>query len=349
MIETFPVPAPQTLALFDDVIDVRSPSEFAEDHLPGAINLAVLDDAERARVGTIYVQDSRFLARRIGAALIAANVARHLESVLADKGPKWRPLVYCWRGGMRSGAMATILSQIGWRVGVLDGGYRAWRRAVVAELCDSDAPLPLIAIDGATGVGKTAILKALADRGAQTIDLEGLARHRGSVFGADADGRQPMQKGFESALFDALRRFDLSRPIYVEAEANRIGRIVLPRRIAAALRAAPRVRIIASPAARAAFLVRAYSDVLTSPGFLARAIGRLKPFHARDRIAEWNALADAGAHDVLAMSLMERHYDPAYARAQRGGGPTIREISLAALADADIDAAAAAILDGDTP
>src|SRR5579872_889772 len=174
---------PETLGAFDAIIDVRSPAEFAEDHVPGAISLPVLDDAERAEVGTIYVQDSRFRARRVGAALVARNVARHLETALADKDGAFRPLVYCWRGGQRSGAMATILSQVGWRTAVLAGGYRTYRRHVKARLYDETPPLKLVLLEGRTGTGKTAVLSRLAARGVQTLDLEGLAEHRGSVFG----------------------------------------------------------------------------------------------------------------------------------------------------------------------
>ena len=120
----------ESLTAYSDIIDVRSPSEFAEDHIPGAMNLPVLSDTERAEVGTIYVRDSRFKARRLGAALVSANIARHLQTVLADKTSSYRPLLYCWRGGMRSNAMATVLSAIGWRVAVLERGYKAWRQEV---------------------------------------------------------------------------------------------------------------------------------------------------------------------------------------------------------------------------
>ena len=127
---------------FDQVIDVRSPAEYAEDHLPGAISLPVLSDAERARVGTIYVQEDRFLARKIGAALVARNAAAHIEGPLADRDGGWRPLVYCWRGGQRSGAFTGILQQIGWRAETIAGGYRSYRRLVVAALYDSPFPAP---------------------------------------------------------------------------------------------------------------------------------------------------------------------------------------------------------------
>ncbi|WP_374516307.1 tRNA 2-selenouridine(34) synthase MnmH, partial [Brevundimonas sp.] len=223
---------------FDALIDVRSPSEFAEDHLPGAINLPVLDDAQRAAVGTEYVQGSKFEARRHGAAFVARNIAAHLEGALAAVGGGFRPLVYCWRGGQRSGAMVAVMDQVGWPVTVLDGGYQTWRRQVVAALYDTPLPHRLVALDGPTGCGKTALLQALAARGAQTLDLEALAAHRGSLFGA-MPGGQPSQKAFETALHDALSRLDPARPVVVEAESSRIGERVLPPSLWAALAAAP--------------------------------------------------------------------------------------------------------------
>ena len=186
----------------DTIIDVRAPMEFAEDHLPGAINLPVLSDAQRAEVGTIYKQVSPFDARKIGGALVARNTARHLQTALADKNGGWQPLVYCWRGGQRSGAFSTILDQVGWRVQLLRGGYRSYRRLVVAALYDTPMPYRLMLIEGGTGTAKTRLLHHLAKTGAQVLDLEGLAQHRGSLFGA-VDGGQPHQKMFETRLAQA--------------------------------------------------------------------------------------------------------------------------------------------------
>lgn len=340
MIEAVASPAPEALAVFDDVIDVRSPSEFAQDRLPGAVNLPVLCDGERARVGVIYKQTSKFLARRVGAALVARNVARHLDEALAAKPAQWRPLVYCWRGGMRSNAMATILSQVGWRVGVLSGGYRTWRRDVVAAL-GADGPLfPFIAIDGPTGVGKTEILRALAARGAQTIDLEALALHRGSVFGAAQCAAQPPQKMFESALFSAMRALDPQRAIFVEAESSTIGRIALPARVWRSLRAAPRLRFDAPTGSRARYLTRMYGDDIAQEGFLDAALSRLAPFHAKATIAEWRMLAEARAFPALAESLIRAHYDPAYARSAKSAAPAVAAFVLGDLGPDDIARAA---------
>lgn len=346
MIEEIPDILPQSLAPHDAVIDVRSPAEFAEDHIPGAINLPVLSNEERAVVGTIYVRESRFRARRLGAAHVARNVAAHLGGALSTRDAKFRPLLYCWRGGMRSNAMATILSQIGWRVGVLKGGYKTWRRAVVAQLFDEKTPLNLVLIDGETGAAKTDILRQMASMGVQTIDLEGLAAHKGSVFGGEADRPQPPQKLFESRLFDRLRALDPAAPIVVEAESSRIGRIVLPKRLWASMRAAPRLVIRAEAAARARYLVDAYADLIASAGEAELAIERLAPFHSKERIAEWQALAGAGRHVALAETLMLQHYDPLYLRSRkRAGSVLLGEIRLDRLEADDIAGAAAAAAD----
>ncbi|MFZ5616045.1 MAG: tRNA 2-selenouridine(34) synthase MnmH [Pseudomonadota bacterium] len=334
-----------TLALHSAIIDVRSPAEFAEDHIPGAINLPVLSNEERAEVGTIYVQESRFRARRIGAAYVARNVARHLETALSERDAKFRPLLYCWRGGMRSNAMATILSEVGWRVGVLQGGYRTWRRAVVDELFESAAPLSLILIDGQTGAAKTEILKRMRSAGAQAIDLEELAAHKGSVFGGDTARAQPSQKHFESLLFKQLQALDPTSPIAVEAESSRIGRVVIPKRFWAAMRAAPRIEIRASAPARALYLVRAYAEFIAAPGEVSIAIDRLKPFHPKERIAEWQALAASGLYADLAARLIEEHYDPLYDRGRRRAEQApIGAVHLDRLEPQDIDRAAAEAL-----
>ncbi len=296
---------------FDDIIDVRSPAEFAEDHLPGAINLPVLDDAERARVGTIYKQVSPFDARKLGAALVAANAARHISGPLADRPGSWRPLVYCWRGGQRSGSFASILSQIGWRVELVEGGYKSWRRLVVERVQEKLVPSPVIVIDGNTGSAKTAILGRLAALGHQVIDLEGLARHRGSLFGA-MEGGQPSQKAFEGRLALALEALDPARPVLVEAESSRIGEITVPKMMWQALCAAPRIRLDVPVTARAAYSARDYADVVADPARLEAILAALAPLHPAERIESWQAQAQAGAWAALAEGLMRDHYDPRY-------------------------------------
>jgi tRNA 2-selenouridine synthase len=334
----------ETQSLYGAIIDVRAPCEFAQDRIPGAVNLPVLSDAERAEVGAIYAKDSRFRARRVGAALIARNVARHLEGPLSDRDAKFRPLLYCWRGGMRSHAMAIILSQIGWRVGVLSGGYRTWRRAVVAALSEESEPLDLVLLDGQTGTAKTDLVRRLRACGAQTIDLEALAAHRGSVFGADLSRAQPSQKLFESLLFDELRRFDRSAPIVVEAESHRIGGLGLPKRLWRSMRAAPRIVVTAPLAERARYLVRAYQASLNDPAAAAASLDKLRPFHPKERIDEWRALLAGERFRELAERLMQEHYDPLYDRGRnRDSRPALATIDLRRLEDAELDRAAAGI------
>lgn len=324
---------------FDEIIDVRSPAEFAEDHIPGAINLPVLDNAERARVGTIYKQVSPFDARKLGAALVAQNAARHLMGELADRPGGWRPLVYCWRGGQRSGSFATILGQIGWRADVVAGGYKAWRALVVERVYDTPFPCPIVVLDGNTGSAKTEILNLLPERGVQVIDLEGLANHRGSLFGSM--GPQPSQKAFEGLLAVAIAALDPARPVVIEAESSKVGNCNVPSRLWRAMVAAPRLAIRAPVEARAQYLSRAYADLTADAGRLIAVIERLRPAHSANVIAEWEAMAQAQDFVRLSASLMHLHYDPRYAKHRARMDvpfvdidvPDLNEDTLLALAD----------------
>ncbi len=331
-------------APYDDVIDVRAPAEYAEDHIPGAINLPVLSDAERARVGTIYLREDRFLARKIGAALVARNSAGHIEGPLSDRDGGWRPLVYCWRGGQRSGSFASILSQIGWRVEVLDGGYRAYRRLVSGLLYDAPLALDMVLVDGGTGMGKTHVLGHMAAAGAQVIDLEGLANHRGSNFGA-LPGGQPSQKMFESRLAAEISALDPARPLFLEAESSAVGRVRLPPSLWAAMGQARVVRVEAPVAARARFLTRAYPDLVEDADLLHTRIERLRPYQAKDRIAAWHELADREAFTALAEELIAHHYDPRYRRTGREGRRKIGVVAADDLTDADLARVAARVLE----
>ena len=297
---------------FDDIIDVRAPAEYADDHLPGAISLPVLDDAERAQVGTIYKQVSPFDARKIGAALVAKNAAAHLMGPLANRPGGWQPLVYCWRGGQRSGSFATILSQIGWRVEVIKGGYKTWRTLVVDALHQQPFPCPVIVLDGNTGTAKTEVLAQLPAQGVQVIDLEGLAHHRGSLFGNL--GPQPSQRAFEGRLAVAIARLDPTRPVVIEAESSKIGNLSLPPKLWRAMAEAPRIALSAPLDARARYLTRAYADLVTDTARLDAVLDRLRPSHPAEVIAEWQALAQSGQFTTLAAGLMQRHYDPRYAK-----------------------------------
>lgn len=326
------------------LIDVRSPGEFAEDHVPGAVNLPVLTDAERAEVGTIYVQESRFKARRVGAAYVARNVAGHLETALADKPGGFRSLVYCWRGGMRSNAMATVLAQVGWPTTVLSGGYRTYRRYVTARLYDGGLPLNFLLLDGHTGSGKTEMLGRLAARGFQVLDLEQLAAHRGSLFGALAGQPQPSQKLFESRLLAALDGFDAARPVVAEAESSKIGQRMIPPALWSRLAAAPRIELVAERAERARYLVAAYRDIIQDRAALDAAFERLPTHPSRERVEGWRGLADAGEFATLAEALMALHYDPAYERSRKKHArPLLASVSLDPTDPASFEAAADAI------
>ncbi|WP_112873795.1 tRNA 2-selenouridine(34) synthase MnmH [Paracoccus endophyticus] len=328
---------------FDDIIDVRSPAEFADDHLPGAINLPVLDDAQRAEVGTIYKQVSPFDARKIGGALVAANAARHIAGPLRDRGGGWRPLVYCWRGGQRSGAFATILDQIGWRVSRLEGGYKTWRALIVDQVERRGFGAPVVVLDGNTGSAKTAVLHRLAARGVQVVDLEGLANHRGSLFGA-MPGGQPSQKMFETHLAMALAGLDPARPVVVEAESSRIGDRGLPRAVWKALCAAPRLRLDAPLSARAAYTAGSYAEAVAEPGRVADTVAQLARLHPADRIADWAAMADRGDWGALAEGLMRDHYDPRYRKhRERYAEREVAVIDAPALDAAGLDRVAALV------
>jgi tRNA 2-selenouridine synthase len=336
---------PATLAGFDYIIDARSPGEFAIDHVPGALNMPVLSDAERAEVGTIYVQESRFKARRVGGAYVARNVARHLGTLMADWPAAVKPLVYCWRGGMRSNAMAVILSQVGWRTSVLAGGYRTYRRRVSARLYEAEPRLRVVLLDGCTGSGKTEVLARLGALGLQTIDLEGLAAHRGSLFGAIPGRDQPSQKMFESALLAAMEGLDPARPVVVEAESSKIGQLIIPPALWGAMEAAPRIELVAPLEARAQYLADGYAAWAMDPAALAEGLARLPERLGRRREA-WTALAHAQAYAELAAELIEAHYDPAYRRSSRKASRLqIGDVPVASLDAAGFDQAAAAVAD----
>ena len=335
---------PRSRDAFDAIIDVRSPAEFAIDHIPGAINLPVLDDAQRAAVGTEYVQGSKFLARRTGAAMVARNIADHLEGALADRGGSFQPLIYCWRGGQRSGAMATVMDQVGWPVTVIHDGYQAWRRQVTAALYDEPIAHRLVLLDGPTGSGKTALLTTLAGQGAQTLDLEALAAHRGSLFGA-LPGGQPSQKAFETRLHDALARLGASRPVIVEAESSKIGARVVPPSLWAAMSAAPVIELTVPLAARVAHIVETYAGIAADPDALDKALTRLPRHHAKASVAEWRAMAARGEIAELARQLIEAHYDPAYLRTgQTRGRPVLAQVDVTDLTRSGLGAAAQAVL-----
>ncbi|MEO8738870.1 MAG: tRNA 2-selenouridine(34) synthase MnmH [Casimicrobiaceae bacterium] len=312
------------LAQYPERIDVRSPAEFALDHIPGAINAPVLDDAERAQVGTLYAT-SPFAARRLGAAIVARRVGAMLETLFADRPRDWTPLVYCWRGGQRSRALAHVLNEVGWRAMQLDGGYRSWRRHVAVQLTIRPAAFDFVVICGLTGSGKSRLLAALAAAGVQTLDLEGLARHRGSLLGGWPDAPQPSQKAFESGLYCALEQLDPARPVFVESESRRVGVVQLPDALLAGMRSGRALTLRTSLARRVALLKEEYGHFISAAAELDDRLLPLAPLHGKVTLAHWSRLAAAAAWDALVGELLERHYDPAYTRSLGANFPAARD------------------------
>ena len=322
------------LGEFDAVIDARSQCEFADDHLPGAVNWPSLNDEERRLVGTEYKQASPFEARKRGAALVARNIAHHLETLAMTLPRGWKPLVYCRRGGQRSGALATVLDQVGFGVRVLDGGYRAFRRAVLAELETRPAGLRWQVVCGRTGSAKSRLLQALAAEGEQALDLEALACHRGSVLGPLPGQPQPSQKAFETRLWQALRGFDPARPVYAEGESRTIGRLRVPERLLEQLRAAPCLQVQMPLAARVAFLLEDYPHFVADAESFCERLQALRELRGAAVVERWQALARQGHWAQVVGELLEQHYDPVYDRSMHRNFAGLARATVIELGDA---------------
>ena len=302
---------------FSAVIDARSEGEYAIDRLPGALNWPSLHDDERVRVGTMYKQVSPFEAQKLGAALVARNIAAHIEREVLGKPRNWQPLLYCWRGGKRSGSLALILGQIGFKVHLIEGGYKAFRRAMLADLPAQVARLQYRVVCGPTGSGKTRLLHALRDAGAQVLDLEGLASHRASVLGLIPGQPQPSQKRFEMLVWETLRGFDPARPVYVEAESKKVGNVTLPDALIETMRASPCLRVDLSEDERVALLLEDYPFFVQDPDFFCRRLDTLVALRGRAVVDEWKALVHSGQTEAVVRDLLARHYDPGYATSTR--------------------------------
>ena len=300
------------LGRFDTIVDARTPAEFAEDRLPGAVNWPSLDDADREAIGTEYKQVSAFEAKKRGAALVARNVAAHVERHVLDKPREWTPLVYCWRGGKRSGALATVLEQIGFRVHVLEGGYRDFRRAVVAELEALPERFDWRVICGPTGSGKSRLLGALAAADAQVLDLERLANHRGSVLGLVPGSVQPSQKAFDTLLWDAMRRLDPSRPVFVESESAKVGDLRVPPALTEWMRASPCVWLDLAMDARVALLMREYDFFVRDVVSFCSRLDALRVLRGHETVNAWQESARDGRIESVVRDLLASHYDPIY-------------------------------------
>ena len=296
------------------LIDARSEAEFALDHLPGAVNWPSLRDAERVRVGTLYKQVSVLEANKVGAALVAANIARHIEAHVMACAKDWQPVVYCWRGGKRSGSLALVLGQIGFRVRVIEGGYKAFRAALVADLPQRVAPLSFRVVCGPTGSGKTRLLQALAAQGAQVLDLEALARHRSSVLGRIPGVEQPSQKHFDALVWHALSSFDPQRVVYVEAESRKVGNLAVPESLMHAMRASPCLDVSMPEAQRVALLLADYPFFVNDPTLFCERLDALTEIRGRAVVQAWQEQVMAGDTASVVQGLLHLHYDPTYAK-----------------------------------
>ena len=335
---------------FSTLIDARSESEFALDRLPGAVNWPSLTDAERIVVGTEYVQVSPFLAKKRGAALVARNIAGHIEREVLDKPKDWRPLVYCWRGGTRSGSLALVLDQIGFRVHQLEGGYQAYRRAVVSALDELPARFQYRVICGSTGSGKSRLLQVLLAQGAQVLDLEALANHRGSVLGLVPGSPQPGQKQFESRVWDALRRFDAARPVYVEGESKKVGDLRVPLVLIERMRAAPCIRLDLPLESRVTLLLEDYGHFVTDTAAFCERLDALRASRGNEIVNAWQQAAHGGRTPEVVRELLLQHYDPIYAQSMKrnvgGSNAPVLALQWDGSASALADAAARAIEHG---
>ena len=296
----------------DMFIDVRSPAEFAKDHIPGAINMPVLNNEERAKVGRIYKQINAFQARRYGGALVAGNISQHILNYLQNKPAEFRPLIYCWRGGQRSHSFARICSDIGWRTYVLEGGYTSYRKNVLIGL-ETEAPhLKPILISGPTGTGKTRLLHYIKEGGAQILDLEALANHRGSLLGLTPGEKQPNQKYFETKLYHEIKLLDYNKYVFIEAESSKIGELQIPQSVFKIMKSAPLIEIEMSAENRAEFLIKEYLYLQSHPQALYKLFDAMVYRHGVKKIDQWRLLADKKDWQELANELIMSHYDPAY-------------------------------------
>ncbi len=297
---------------FDLIIDVRSPAEFALDHIPGAVNYPVLDNEERAKIGTLYKQVSPFAAKKLGAALVSRNIANHLENNFLELPREWRPLIYCWRGGERSGAFTHILNRIGWKAMQLEGGYQGFRRTVIDGLEEAAQQFSFQVVCGMTGSGKTRILQEAQKLGAQVLDLEALAIHRGSVLGNEPNIEQPSQKGFETELWNALRSLDPSKPVLVESESKKVGGVHIPDALMEKIRNGACIELRSSTQTRVSWLMREYHHFLSDADNFKSKLALLTAHYGKVQIAKWNDAIDTGRFPELVEELLVKHYDPSY-------------------------------------
>lgn len=235
------------------VLDVRTPAEFADGHIPSAINLPLFSNEERAIIGTLYKKEGQKKAILNGLDIVGPKM-RQMITIVEKLAPKGEVQVHCWRGGMRSGSVAWLLELYGFKVGVLKGGYKAYRNWVLDTFIEERK---LIVLGGSTGSGKTILLKGLQDAGEQIIDLEALAHHKGSAFGALGES-STTQEQFENELADAWSRLDAAIPVWVEDESRTIGKKVIPEAVWQQMHKAPVIILDRPLEERVEYLVKEY-------------------------------------------------------------------------------------------
>ncbi|MDP3700122.1 MAG: tRNA 2-selenouridine(34) synthase MnmH [Hylemonella sp.] len=302
----------QKLDSFDTIIDARSENEYAEDHLLGAVNWATLDNQQRHDIGTLYKQVNAFEAKKRGGALAARNIAAHIEREVIDKPKDWKPLTYCWRGGKRSGSLSLILSEIGFRVTIIEGGYKAFRAALLLDIPRLAPLFDWRVVCGTTGSGKTRLLQALQAAGAQVLDLEDLANHRSSVLGAIPGLAQPTQKEFDTRIWDALRRLDPKRPVYVESESKKVGNVAVPAALIEAMRAGPCLNLLLPDEERVALLLEDYDFFVKDGEAFCERLDALTELKGKQVVEGWKAKVRSGHIDDVVRDLLLTHYDPVY-------------------------------------
>lgn len=302
---------------FDAIIDARSEDEYQADHLPGAVNWPTLNNAERIEIGTLYKQVNPFEARKRGAAKAARNIAAHIEQYIIDQPRDWQPLAYCWRGGQRSGSLALVLSQIGFRVTLVEGGYKAFRAALVQDIAARVPKLTFRVVCGPTGSGKTRLLQALAAQGAQVLDLEALANHRSSVLGAVPGLAQPTQKRFETLVWDQLRQFNEAVPVFVESESKKVGNLSVPAALMDAMRRSPCLDLRLPDAERVALLLEDYDYLTRDVAYFCERLEKLTELKGHEVVKRWQSMAQVGDFATVVMELLTQHYDPAYAQSMQ--------------------------------
>jgi len=311
----FAITAEQALALRDRgalLVDVRSPAEHAAATIPGALNVPILDNAERVEIGTLYRQAGKLAARRRGVELVAPKIPVLIEQVTGARRPGSPPaVVFCWRGGMRSQAMVQFLELAGIPARQLAGGHKAFR-GVVRNFFESGTWGRLVVLRGLTGVGKTRLLCRLAAEGYPVVDLEGLASHRGSAFGHLGLPVQPSQQMFEALLWEALRQVAPGGYALAEGESRHIGRLVLPVRVHQALQSEVSIWVEAPMAARVANILADYPARGDLREEFAGPIRTLKERLGRQVVDELTDLLHEGRWDELVRQLMVRYYDPLY-------------------------------------